>query len=79
MEYTLTMRTDILVDEDGRAHTVYGVNAIDRNGAVWAFPDISFERETVQRLMRLCEQEEVAWCHLENVVQDIIEEQYLVL
>ncbi len=77
MEYTLEIRSDIWCDEDGGCHTVYGVNAVNAAGAVLAFPDISVDRQVVSRMVQLCVQQQVALCHLGDVVQDTICAQYL--
>ncbi len=77
MNYTLTLRVDTLTDEDGLTHTVYGVNVTDRHGTTLAIPDISFRKAVVRRLIALCRQEQVELCHLPDVVQDTITEQYL--
>ncbi len=72
MEYILKLREDALWDEKGVFHIAYGLNAVYQDGRVEMFPDISFQKDAVWRLMCLCEKHAVAPCHLAAVVEDAI-------
>ncbi len=77
MNYTLTLRQDSLLDEEGGRHTVYGINIADDQGALLAFPDISFDKATVEKLMAVCKREQVELCHIKDIIENVIVEQYL--
>ncbi len=77
MDYTLAIRTDILHDDDGNSHIVYGVDVTDHYGRVISFPDISFDETVVSQLIRVCMQDNVSLCHLPYIIEDTILGQYL--
>ncbi len=77
MDYTLTIRTDILRDDTGVCHTVYGIDVTDAHGRVLSIPDISFDETVVSQLISVCERERIALCHLADVIEDTIVGQYL--
>ena len=44
--YTYCIRKDIVFDEDGNKHTVYGIEAINSNGKILvSLPDVFFDKQ----------------------------------
>ena len=73
MDYAYTMRTDVIYDEDGKAFTVYGIEAISNSGEVlFSFPDIFFDIEKGKDFVKMCNDLEISLIHMPDVVDDAL-------
>ena len=78
MQVTYTLRTDIVTDEDNNKHTVYGVEALDNfENTLESFADIFFDKQKAEEFIQLCNEEKLELVHLQNVIEDIIDDEFL--
>lgn len=74
MECTYRVRTDTITDEEGRCHTVYGIDAWEEGGGaprlLQSVPDIFFDRERAEALADLCNSVGLSLIHLPHVIED---------
>lgn len=79
MVYTYQIREDRISDETGKEHIVYGIQAVDSAGhVVLAFPDVYFSRKKAERLVDLCNENQLELIHLADVVADAIQREAMV-
>lgn len=72
MNYTYKLRTDIIFDEDNKAHTVYGID-LSENGIVKkSIKDIFFDSTSAERLVELCNSCNLSPIHLMDVIEDAL-------
>ncbi len=72
MKYTYKVRVDIKHDEDGRVHTVYGIDLLCNDDIVKSLPDIFFDRSRAEQLAELCNSLDLSPLHLEDVAEDAL-------
>lgn len=71
MQCTYKLRTDTIHDEHGTEFTVFGITATDSSGKTLdSIPDIFFEQRECEKLISLCNSEELDLIHLHDVVDD---------
>ncbi len=79
MNCIYNLRKDVVKDEDGQYHTVYGIEAVDADGKVLqSFEDIFFDLEKAVEFVELCNQNKLELIHLEGVVEDALAEQNII-
>ncbi len=62
-----------LVEEKKNGRISYGIRATSGDGKeVAAFTDVFSEREQAEELVRRCNEGELCFCHLQDVVLDTI-------
>lgn len=77
MQVKYTLRTDILTDEDNNKHTVYGVDALDRfENVLESVADIFFDKLKAEEFIKLCNEEKLELMHLQDVIEDVLEDMY---
>ncbi len=63
--------------EDMTQMKTYGIQLSDENGAVMKYsPSLFFNREKAERLVQLCNSEQVEAVHFEDVVDNALGEEY---
>ena len=79
MSHAYRTRKDIRFDEAGQKYIVYGVDAVDAEGAIlMSFPDVFFSRQRAERFVTLCNEGELSLLHLADAVEDALIEQYAI-
>lgn len=77
MQVKYTLRTDIVTDEDNNKHTVYGVDALDRfENVLESVADIFFDKQKAEEFIKLCNEERLELIHLQDVIEDVLEDMY---
>ena len=72
-DITYTLRCDTVTDEDGCAHTVYGITARNCFGKTLAtFADIFFDKQKAINFVSLCNSERLELVHLADAVEDAL-------
>ncbi len=72
-EHTYCLRIDSYVDEEGKSHTLYGIDAIDNKGlTVLSFPGVFCDKAKAVDLIKLCNEGDLSIIHLANVVEDAL-------
>lgn len=75
MVCTYRVRNDMILDEENKAHTVYGIEAIDTEGEIRAsYPDVFSDRQKAECFAALCNDEDLSLIHFPNAVEDILAE-----
>jgi len=73
MEYVYRVRSDVIIDDDGKKHTVYGIDAMTcQNIIITAVSDIFFDEEDAQAFVELCNNKKLSLIHLPDVIEDIL-------
>lgn len=73
MTLTYCMRKDTVQDEDGREHTVYGIEAIADGGETLAsYPDVFFNKDKAEHLIGLCNKGGLSLVHLRDIIDDAL-------
>lgn len=73
MSFRYCVRTDVVVNEEGEAVTVFGVDCIDSNGKRRAsVPDICTERLRIQSFLDLINMHDLSPIHLLDVIEDML-------
>ena len=55
MAYTYCVRKNIVQDEEKKAYTVYGIEAVESGGEILSsFSDVFFDRQRAERFAELC-------------------------
>lgn len=69
------MRKDIIYDEERKAYTVYGIDAISSEGDILlTFSDVFFDRQKAERFVSMCNKGKLALIHLADAVEDALAE-----
>lgn len=77
MQVKYILRADTVTDEDNREHLVYGITAVDTRGNVLeSYEDIFFDKQKAEEFIELCNEEKLELVHLENVIEDVLEDMY---
>lgn len=77
MKYRILI--DMVYDDEGIKHIVYGIQAVEYDGKViLSISDISFDFQKVQAFVDKCNSVDLSLFHLHDVVEDFLTEQYLV-
>ncbi len=72
---TYRMRKGIVRDEEGKIHTVYGVEAIGVGGEILLkFSDVFFDRQRAERFVSLCNDGGLSLIHFPDAVEDVLAE-----
>ena len=80
MSYIYRLNETVVTDEEGIKHSVYGLDAFDENGNILkSVSDIFCDRSNAERLIALCNEHFLELCHLTDVIEDAIAEQYTVI
>lgn len=75
MGCTYRVRKDTIHDEARKMHTVYGIEAVGREGeTLSSCPDVFFDRERAERFTDLCNNEGLSLIHLPNAIEDVLAE-----
>lgn len=75
MVCTYRVKTDTAHDEKNRAHTVYGIEAVDSDGSILlSFSDIFFDRQKAEGFACLCNSGGLSLIHFPYVVEDVLAE-----
>ena len=73
--YTYSMRKDTIHDEERKAYTVYGIDAVNSEGKVlMSFSDVFFDRQKAERFVSLCNEGNLSLMHLADAVEDALAE-----
>lgn len=73
--YTYCMRKDTIHDEERKAYTVYGIDAVNSDGEVLvSVPDVFFDRQKAERFVSLCNDGNLSLIHLADAVEDALAE-----
>lgn len=74
--YTYRVREDLLYDDRGRLHTVYGIEVLEEpSGRLlteYTVSDLFTERERAEALTALCNELELEPVHLMDVAEDAL-------
>ena len=66
-----------MTDEDNNKHTVYGVDALDRfENVLESVADIFFDKLKAEEFIKLCNEEKLGLIHLQDVIEDVLEDMY---
>ena len=61
----------VVYDEDGNAHTSYGVDAVNIKGnIIESIPDVFFEYAEAERLIKLFNMCNLSLAHLKDTIED---------
>lgn len=63
------IREDEIFDEDGVAHTVYGIDVSIGGEVIRSIPDVFTEKNKAEKLIRLCNEGELSPIHIDDVVE----------
>ncbi len=75
MTYTYCMRKDTVHDEDRKAYTVYGIDAISSEEEILSsFSDVFFDRQKAERFVNLCNEGCLSLIHFSGAVEDALTE-----
>lgn len=68
------LRTDKIKDENGSSYTVYGFDAVFADGTenTVTYPDIFFERERAEKLVKLLNESDVDKRQIPEIVNDAV-------
>lgn len=73
MAYTYCVRKNIVQDEERKAHTVYGIDAIGAGGEILSsFSDVFFDRQRAERFAGLCNAGGLSLIHFADAVEDAL-------
>lgn len=72
MSCTYKVSQNEIYDEDGKAHTVYGIEAWSSDTCVKSVTDIFFDRQKAENMAALCNRLEVSSVHLTDVAEDAL-------
>ncbi len=73
-EYTYRVNESTVYNEEGTAHTVYGVDVVDdQENIIESIPDVFFDRPKAEKLVKMCNKYNLALIHLREVVEDNID------
>ena len=73
MEYIYRTRSDVIFDEDGKKHIVYGIEAMThQNIVITSVSDIFFNERDAQAFVELCNNKKLSLIHLPDVIEDIL-------
>lgn len=62
MAYTYCVRKNIVQDEEKKAYTVYGIEAVGSGGEILSsFSDVFFDRQRAERFAELCNAGGLSW------------------
>ena len=80
MNYIYRLNETVVTDEEGIKHTVYGLDVVDESSIILAsYIDIFFDQSKAERLVILCNRCHLELCHITDVIEDAIAEQYSVI
>ena len=75
MVCTYRLTKDIIRDEERKAYTVYGIEAVNSDGEILSgFSDVFFDRQKAERFVALCNNAGLSFLHLEDAVEDALAE-----
>ena len=75
MVCTYRVRTDTMHDEERKAHTVYGIEAVGSDGKILSgFSDVFFDKQKAECFADLCNDGDLSLIHFLNAVEDILAE-----
>lgn len=75
MVCTYRVRIDTVHDEERKAHTVYGIEAIGSGGEILSsISDVFFDEQKAERFADLCNSEGLSFVHFMNVVENALVE-----
>ena len=67
------LRSDVITDEDGKSHTVFGIEAITaKNIVIASVSDIFFNENQAKAFIALCNKQRLSLIHLHDVIEDIL-------
>ena len=72
MKETYCLRTDVVCDEEGVPHTVYGMDCMQNGHCIKSVADISCDREKVMAWITLCNAQGLSVAHLPDVLEDFL-------
>ncbi len=72
MGHTYGVRTDEILDEEFRPHTVYGIDVWFENELVKSVRDVFFDYQKATRFVELINRENLSLIHLMDVIDDIL-------
>ena len=61
-------------DEEGKKHTVYGLELYRDDALVKSYCDVFFEKEKAEKLTYLCNALELSPLHFLDVIEDALED-----
>ncbi len=73
MKFMYKLRDDQVLDQNGEAHTVYGIELWEDGVCVRAVSDVFFARERAAEFVSLCNRLQLSAIHLEDVIEDVLE------
>lgn len=72
---TYRVRKDTIHDEERKAHTVYGIEAVGAGGEILSsFSDVFFDRQRAERFVGLCNAGGLSLIHFPSAVEDALAE-----
>ena len=67
------VRQDSVLDEEGREHTVYGIEVIDEEGQIIkSVSDVFSNCESAHNFVEICNEKKLSDTHFDDVVIDMI-------
>lgn len=69
--YTLNRMT-VPVTAQSRYHSTYGIDAYRQGCKLYEVKDITVDREKLEKLINLCNREQLSLLHLGDVVEDFL-------
>ena len=73
MAYTYCVRKNIVQDEEKKAYTVYGIEAVGSGGEILSsFSDVFFDRQRAERFTVLCNAGCLSLVHFPDAVEDAL-------
>ena len=75
MVCTYRVRKATMPDEERKAHTVYGIEAVSAAGEILSsFSDVFFDRKKAECFVGLCNDGGLSLIHFMNAVEDAVAE-----
>lgn len=75
MVCTYRVRKNIVQDENGKVHTVYGIEAVGADGEILkGYSDVFFDRQRAERFAGLCNECGLSLLHFPEAVEDALTE-----
>lgn len=71
--YHYSLRTDLIVDEEGKEHTVYGLDVTSETGFLLkSIPDIFTSPRQMEKLIEVLNAAQPHLIHLRDIVEDAV-------
>ena len=72
MKYEYKIREDVITDEEGELHTVFGIEAWCGKELVRTISDVFYQQKNAEHYIELFNKLNLSIIHLEDVIEDIL-------